>query len=175
MDGRPELIIAGGALQLLGFVLVAWELWRVQRREFGTPESFARIRAWFRQLTRRVLRRRPETHLASASVSGGGTITASGRAWRNAPDDATIEQRVEVIEMNLLGLNREVSEQRRKHGGQIQQLRSGLDEVRGRVQQEQEQREADRRAFLRVSIALQTAGTGFFVVGTVLGVVGSLV
>ncbi len=61
--------------------------------------------------------------------------------------------------MNLLGLEREVSEQRRKLGGQIEQLRSVLDELRGRIQQEHEQREADRRAFLRVSIALQTAGT----------------
>lgn len=178
MEGCAGLIIAGGALQLFGFVLVAWELWRVQRREWGTPQSLIRVQASLRrlrELPRRVFRRSHETHVGSGRASGGGSISASGRAWLNIPGEgATVEQRLEVIEFNLVRLEREVSDHGRRIRVQRADLRSGLDGLRQHVEQQHTEREADRREFLRGSIVLQVVGTGCFVVGTVLGVIGSV-
>lgn len=127
MAGCAALIIAGGALQVLGFVFVAWELWRVQQREFGTPQSAARAQRWLR---RWILRRRPETHIAegAAALSARATLRARGR--REAPEGASIERRLATVEANLLALDTEVA----GHGDELErqrsELQSGLAQIR---------------------------------------------
>lgn len=62
--GCAGLTIAGGVLEIAGFALVAYELARIQRREFGEPEFLRRLRGWLRRLLRR-----PVTHTAEAGAA----------------------------------------------------------------------------------------------------------
>jgi hypothetical protein len=57
--GCVVLIVLGVVFEVIGLGLVAWQLWRVQRREFGMP-------VWWTTLRRRVLR-----------------LTRRSRAWRS--------------------------------------------------------------------------------------------
>jgi hypothetical protein len=164
------LVIAGGVLQVLGFATVALELWRVQRREFGTPERLTRMQQWLR---RRILRRPLRNHVTGGSATASSHGTLRARVRRKLPESASVEQRVAVIEGNLARLDAEVAEHGEALDRQRAELHTGLGQVRAQVEHQHNEREKDRKRFLRGTIDLQLAGTVSFVIGTVLGVVGS--
>lgn len=161
------LIIAGGAMQMAGFTLVAWELARIQRREFGEPEVLSRWRGRFRRWTGRT-----RTATGSARVTAKGEVRARGKA-RAAPGETFVE-RVNALEENFGHLDREVAEDRATAERGRDQLLDLLDLTRGEFKEQRHADERDRKAFLKTSVALQSWGTALFILGTVLGVVGSV-
>lgn len=160
-------MIAGGALQIIGFVLVAIELGRVQRREFGTPRFIERLRGRLRRLFRR-----SKTIEASAHgvILSGGSARGVVRAGRGT----TLEDHVAALEENLGRLDDEVAANRIEAERWRSELLEQLTVTRAEVNEQRQRDDEDRKGFLRTSLLLQTWGTTCFVVGTVLGVVGGV-
>lgn len=161
------LNIVGGSLEVLGFFVVAWELARVQRREFGAPKAWRKLRAW--------LNRRfglSETVEMGGAAAGGGTVSAEFTARYRI--EGSMEDRVEALEKNLERLEKEVRQERGKLRGEIREVRQKLDELRAQVKQERQQAEKERKEALRSSLAFQWTGTGLFVTGAVLTTIGNI-
>ena len=152
---------------MLGFVVVAWELARVQRREFGAPKAWRKLRAW-------VHRRFGVSKAAEmgTAITGRGTVSAELTARYSI--DGSMEDRVEALEKNLERLEQEVTQKRRKFRGEIREVRQKLDELREQVEQERQQAEEERTEALKSSLAFQWTGTGLFVIGAVLTTVGNI-
>jgi hypothetical protein len=155
-------------LQILGFVLVAIELGRVQRREFGEPVWITRARAWMR----RRFRGAKTVHLGSATLSAGTRMSARGKA--RTPPGHSVEERVSALEKNLDRLDEEVDRERIAAAEAHSDLLEQLNVTRAELNRQREFDERERKNFLRTSVLLQAWGTTFFVVGTVLGIVGAL-
>ncbi|HEY5709352.1 MAG TPA: hypothetical protein VIS51_08145 [Solirubrobacterales bacterium] len=161
------LNIVGGSLEVLGFFVVAWELARVQRREFGAPKAWTKLRVWVRQRFGV-----SETVEMGAAIAGGGTVSAELTARYRI--EGSMEDRVEALEKNLERLEKEVTQERRKLRGEIREVRQKLDELGAQVGQERQQAEEERKEALKSSLAFQWTGTGLFVVGAVLTTIGNI-
>lgn len=168
--GCAGLTIAGGVLEIAGFTLVAYELARIQRREFGEPEFLQRLRGRLRRLLRR-----PVTHTAEAeaALAGGGTLRAEGIA-RRGPGE-TLDDRVEALEENLGRLESEIDRREARLAQDIEEVRQSLSEMRAELDRERREREEDRKTSLRASVTLQAWGTALFVVGAILSILGNTV
>lgn len=160
--------MAGDVLQMLGFVLVAIELGRVQRREFGEPSWVTRVRAW---LGRR-LGRAKTVHLGSANLKVGTQMSARGKV--RTPPGHSVEERVSALEKNFDRLDGEVDQERIAAAQARSDLLEQLNVTRAEVNRQREFDERERKDFLRTSVLLQAWGTTFFVVGTVSGIIGAL-
>ncbi len=170
MVGCGGLTIAGGVLEIAGFALVAYELARIQRREFGEPEFLQRLRARLRRLLRRSATHTAE---ASATISGSGTVRAEGIA-RRGPGE-TLDERVEALEENLGRLESEIDRRGARLAKDIEEVREGLSRMRTELDQERRQKEEEGKTSLRASVTLQAWGTALFVVGAILSVLGNTV
>jgi hypothetical protein len=169
--GCVGLTIAGGVFEILGFALVAYELYRIQRREFGEPEFLKRLQARLRKILRRS---KDVTVESGAAVM---TATVGGRAQgqvRRGPG-STLESRIDALEKNLQHLEAEIDQQNATFGGDIAELSKRLRETQVELAQERERSEEGRRAALRISVALQAWGTGLFVLGAILSILGNTI
>jgi hypothetical protein len=155
-------------LQILGFVLVAIELGRVQRREFGEPVWITRVRSWMRQRFQQA----KTVHLGSATLSIGTRISARGKV-RTPPGDS-VEERVSALEKNFDRLDEEVDQERIAAAQAHSALLEQLNVTRAELNRQRELDDQERRNFLRTSVLLQAWGTTFFVLGTIFGVIGAL-
>jgi hypothetical protein len=158
------LIVLGVLFEVTGLGLLAWQLWRVQRREFGMP-------AWWTALRRRVLRlkRRSQTWQSEFGRETGDTASTaehSGVERRVAGD--TLEERVEGLEANLVALERGTQTRFQQQAQRQDQLEVSIRESRAELQRQQEKREGEQRERLRESMTLQWWGTGLFFIGAVL-------
>jgi predicted RNase H-like nuclease (RuvC/YqgF family) len=152
---------------VLGFVVVASELARVQRREFGAPKAWRKLRAWVR-------RRFGVSDAAELGATIAGRGTASAELTARYRIEGSMEDRVEALAKNLERLDKEVTQERRKLRGEIREVRQKLDELRAQVEREHEQIEEERKEALKSSLAFQWTGTGLFVVGAVLTTIGNV-
>jgi hypothetical protein len=87
------LTVVGGALEITGFVLVAVELFRTQRREFGTPKAVAsvlRLKGRFERRVGSLLRRirfwhrtatPEESETSPAYITGMSAGERAAAAW----------------------------------------------------------------------------------------------
>lgn len=169
--GCAGLTIAGGVFEIAGFFLVACELARIQYREFGEPVLVRRARARLRKLSRRS--RDQTVKAGSAELRATATLRARGRV-RQGPG-ATLESRLDALEENARRLEAEIDEQNATFGGDIEKLSAKLGVVQAELKEERSRSEAERQAALRTSVMLQVYGTGLFVVGAVLSVLGGTV
>lgn len=155
-------------LQILGFVLVAIELGRVQRLEFGEPVWVTRVRGRIRRL----LGRTRTVDLGSATITASTNMSARGKV--RTPPGHSVEDRVSALEKNFDRLDEEVDQERIAATQARDMLLEQLTVTRAEVNQQREFDERTRKAFLRTSVLLQAWGTVFFVLGTILGIVGGL-
>lgn len=158
-------VIAGGALQVVGFVLVAVDLGRTQHREFGVPTWIERLRAFLRRLFRHT------KTVEIGAVVATATSTASARGKVRTPPGESHAARLAALEKNFGRLDEEVEENRAAADRWRGELLEQLNVTRAEVNQQREMDDQERKAFLRTSVLLQSWGTGFFVLGTVLGVI----
>jgi hypothetical protein len=165
------LTICGGAFEVVGFGLVAWELTRVQRQEFGTPRIVQRVRV----LISRVLRRRRVVHDLSAAITARSSASARLRVREVPRPDPTLDQRVSALERNLGELEQEVDRRTEDFDQRVGRLEQVQRAMRAELEQAHRERDDERRAFLRTSVALQSWGTALFLVGAILSVLGSAV
>jgi hypothetical protein len=155
--GCAFLIGFGVLFEVSGLALVAWQVWRVQRREFGMPEWWRRLRGV----------RRVETEVTLGWAVEADTAQPGAVRKRAAPD-ATVELRVSALEHNVAALDRETRERFERHEKRQGWLQAALKAQRAELQRQQEQREGERRGHLREEITLQWWGTGLFLFGAIL-------
>jgi hypothetical protein len=159
--------IAGGALEFIGLLIVAIEIGRIQRREFGTPRALARLRDWLRRCFGKGKVRHIQAMDRATTTETAVPLTVQRR------QAATIEGRVAWLEQQHKDLVREVDEAKKRLGVQIDQIEQQLAEFRTDLEHERAEREQSRRAFLRGTVTLQSVGTSFFLLGVVMSVLGN--
>jgi hypothetical protein len=167
--GCVVLIGLGVLFEVTGLGLVAWQLWRVQRREFGMPAWVVTARARLQRL----LGRGPSTVVLGAPATErdramGGTVVM-GRL----PPGETVESRLDALEQNFASLDRETQARFKRQEKEQGDLQRKIREARAELERQQQEREGERREQLRESMTLQWWGTGLFFIGAVLAGVAS--
>lgn len=170
------LNILGGALEIVGFLLVAVELFRTQRREIGLPATLRRLQGFLARARARMRRLfgRARTHTASAELRGNYGIAASARGTVRRGRGKTLEDHVAALEKNFAELDMEVEQHRRELDEAIRGVAGDLKDARAELEKDRERREDDDREFLRASVALQWWGIGLFVTGASVTTVANL-
>jgi hypothetical protein len=161
--GCVVLIVLGVLFEVTGLGLVAWQLWRVQRREFGTPAWVLRAGARLRRLTGRS---RPQV----VSIEPAGEVNIAGELAtkvRRAPGE-TVDSRLAALEANLAALEQETQTRFERHERQQDKLQQRISDAQAELQRQQQERDGERREQLRESMTLQWWGTGLFFIGAVL-------
>ncbi len=158
---------AGLILQVLGLATVAYGLSQM-RGLFGRPTFVKRAVEW---LARFPLMRKPKTLTVKVAVAATAVAGARLKVRKGAPQDASLERRVGVLEDNFAALD-----------GEVDQLRSDL----GKTEREQTKRtDADRlerekadaelgRKIEEVAVGglhLEAIGLAWLFVGVLLGTV----
>lgn len=170
MTGCLPLTIAGGFLEVAGLSLVAWEITRIQREEFGTPRFILRAQAW----VRRRLGRSVSHNLGVAdSIEVADDISVRRRAARHP--GMTLEERIDALERDFGFLEDELTERDRKVEHKLRAIEQRQTEMRQQLDQEHREREERRKMSLRAAITLQAFGTVLFFFGAVLSVLGNAV
>jgi hypothetical protein len=173
-NGCLWLTILGGCFEITGLGLVAWEITRIQREEFGTPRWMRRIEKRWRVLWLR-LRGRSGGMALPLSVSRGraratGDITVSSQ---QSPLEPTLEERVTVLEETTKRMERGAEERSERLGSRIDKAERRIGEVQAVLKREQEARERRRQESLRTAITVQSIGTVLFTIGVFLAVLGT--
>jgi len=147
--GAPEdhARYVGLVLQLLGIATVVRGV-RDRRLLFQRPSLIGHLKTWLARRPR--LNPTPTIINASAAcaIAAGGTAKVS--VWRSIPPDASLEDRVEALRINLESLRNEQSET----------YRELCDEVRNRNQVVESERQARESAVSDVRSRLDMLGTG---------------
>lgn len=157
---------AGLFLQILGVVTVAIGL-RDRRQTFDKP-GFARLTF---QYFARFPRYTPKAHVISAVglASGSASGSAYGFGWHGIPDNATIDDRLSVLEKNL-DTARQLALDAQKQGQVLEA------KLQSKLETEISQREVSDRALGAKlesvgagNLHLEAAGVFWLIVGIILG------
>jgi hypothetical protein len=162
--GCVVLIVLGVAFEVVGLGLVAWQLWRVQRREFGMPAWWAQASGRLRRLVGRSEAR------GSASVSLAAELGVAGRLTtrvRRGPGE-TMESRLAALEANFASLDQETDARFEEQAQRQARLREMVSETQTELERQQQERESEQRERLREAMTMQWWGTGLFFIGAVL-------
>jgi hypothetical protein len=165
----PTLLAAlGAALEIFGFMLVAVELVRTQRRELGTAGPFqflVTFTRWTRQVYRK-LTGRTITHEGAVELSGTLSVTgrASARLETQSNDPA---ERLHVLEENFRQLEAELTQHRDELEAKVDkssnEQREALMALEAKLQAEAD---TAKKTF-EASASLQWWGIGLFVLGAI--------
>ncbi len=169
LSSSEWLAILGGLLEIVGFVLVAFELFRMQHRELGDPRVVEIAKSGSRrvQIVLRKLFRRTRTHTVGIELGTAYSIEEALKLKvRKVPGD-TVELRLSALESNLADLDREVEEHRAELDQAIQSTAKEARERHTTLEQQQKEREAAQKEFLRGSVMLQWWGIRLFVLGAI--------
>lgn len=123
---EPEIRLTGLALQVLGIATVAWGI-RETRVLFGRPDFFTLAKKWLERVP--VYGGRVVATSISASA-GGATAHGRGYISSTASRDATVEERVSVLEKNIQHLNKRIDETQIEMDQSIRAQSSALEDER---------------------------------------------
>jgi hypothetical protein len=158
------LIVLGVLFEVTGLGLVAWQLWRVQRREFGLPAWVVTVRARLRRLFRRKV---PTTVVSPSPIEHDRAIGGAVVMGRQPPGE-TVESRLHALEENFAALDRETHARFQRQEKEQADLERLVTETRAELERQQQEREGEEREQLREEMTLQWWGTGLFFLGAVL-------
>lgn len=171
MGGCLTLTICGGVTEIVGFALVFYEVVDTQRREF--PEYVPIHHRTARWLRRKLGRARSGT----AHLSGGGSVTTSGHAVltvTRAPA-TSLEERVDRLEQEIRDVRRESSEAHAALDQRVTAANTRITDAETSLRTQLDEMEAARKETLRDTILFEKLGTGLFVVGVILSVLGNAI
>jgi hypothetical protein len=171
------LNIGGGILEIGGFGIVAYELFRTQRRDLGDPWLLARLKVSKNRVTGvfRRLFRRTESHEISASLTGTIELSGTLKAQRRRGRGQTLEDHVAALEQNFAELEKEVEEHRAELDTAIEGVSSELRETQVALGRQRQEREEEEKELLRASVTLQWWGISLFVAGVVASVAANVI
>jgi hypothetical protein len=152
-----EILYAGTLLDFFGLLLVAQGLSET-RKQFGQPSLFGRVRQWLRLLADTF---RGKEHTSIATATGRLNIrTGPVNLKFGAADNATIEQRVQLLEQNLDRLSEE-------HRKMIERNETQLAAINQTLQQERQERTAGETRLSRQIEDLAVGDFHYEVIGIV--------
>jgi chromosome segregation ATPase len=105
-------------------------------------------------------------------VTARGGVSARGSVRRGMGPDSP--DRLGAIEFNLTELEQEFRERVNELEQEVRKVEQRLNVTRSTIEQRERERDEDRRAELRSSLAWEAWAVLFFVVGTVLSIAGSV-
>ncbi len=152
------LTIAGAALEVVGFALIALKLWLIERREFGMPP-------WIARALRALGIRRARVVDLGAALSGESALRAHFRVER--PPGGTLEERVTRLEAEHADLENELVATRQELEADLDKAAQRINQRVDRLEEERAQANSQAREQLRQTQRLEWWGTGLFVVGVV--------
>ena len=156
--GRSELAfrVAGMLLQLLGVLTILIGI-RETRKLFGRPSLAFMLRGWFRRFPRFKPRVYEATGFAEVPRP---TVNGWGYTFSTTSPDATLEQRIELLEKRSEYLRNKVDEVRRELEQEVQKVISSVNE-------EQSARITEDRQILARLEATETGGLHISAMGAV--------
>jgi hypothetical protein len=161
--GCVVLIVLSILFEVLGLGTVAWQLGRVQRREFGT-DSLASVQSMWRALRGG----RFVSRSVTLRAAGGRATARGGIARAGAGRGTTVESRLDALERNQAALDEEIDARFRQQDDRRAALQQSIRAMEAQLRREQDAREDERLTRLRESVAYQWIGTVLFFVGAVL-------
>lgn len=173
MNIADWLTVSGGLFEVLGLVIVGFEIGRLQQREFGKIPFLDKPLRWLGRVVDRVLGRNA-TVVAKSAFDFAIAEDAARLSIRKRATTQHLADRVKALEDNLVYVHDDLLgkiEDAEKHTDHVA---SSVTALRRDLDLQDQQREADRRENLRETITLQWFGTGMFVFGAILSVLGGV-
>lgn len=171
MEGCLALTILGGIFEVAGLGLVAWEVTRLQRQEFGPP-------AWWLELegrVRRLLRRGRSQTVHVRGFDAAVTLDSAVQIKVGRGPAVLLEDKVRRLEQVTEDLRRELDETVARLETGISRAEQRVGELDAALRQVQQEEERSRKQTLRRQITIQALGTVLFFIGAVLSVLGNAV
>jgi vacuolar-type H+-ATPase subunit I/STV1 len=173
MNLAHVLLVAGAAFQIGGFFFLAMELERVRREELGRPtRRKVMVAALGRSLER--LLRRPRQTVQVRAVADSLALADFASAVVSRAPSVSLEDKVRRLEAVTEDLQRELREFRTRQETRMTAMAERLTATEQRLTETAQQAEAARQRELERKVSVETWSTLAFVLGTALGVVGSL-
>jgi hypothetical protein len=157
-DLATQFRYAGVLLECFGFGMVVLGLEKT-RQEFGQPSTLALIKSWVKLFASAF--RKPETQTIKVDSAGHlHTSTGDVTVILNAPQDAPLEKRLDVLEQNL-GRLREDTEKK------VARINDRVSEVNQRVISHKEQWEREQESTRRQIEQFAVGSSRYEIVGVV--------
>lgn len=176
MQLATSLAVVGALLEIAGFMLVAVELTRAQRRELGTAGPFqflVTFTHWARR-TYRKLTGKTITHEGSAHLSGTLKVSGRGSARLETQSEDPAE-RLRVLEENFRQLDAELAQHREELDAKIHKVSDGQRKALMTLEAKlQAEADAAREVF-ETSALLQWWGIGLFILGAAASAASNIV
>lgn len=179
MAGCTTLIYIGGGLEIVGFVLLIFQLIRVQRREFGWPPALVAALREVQTVTRTLIdvaRGAPiEKRIGTTTeASGAGNVTSKGYGTVTTANP-TLEERVAALEKSVTTAYTLITEAAKASEARANSIEAKLDDVHADLASDIDRLDRSRKDDLRASIKVELAASLIFVVGVVASVLGNVV
>ncbi len=158
--------VAGGFLELLGVGTVALGI-RQTRMQFGRPSVIDQTWNWLRSFPRW---RAPDVRGSVGTSLTSTYAIARGYGWKNAPPDATTEERLAVVEENLEGLLKRFDSTEKELLDKIAAQSRNLDDETGARTVADQEIAARLESAETGGLSLSLVGTAWIVAGILLGI-----
>ncbi len=166
--GCLSLTILGGLIEVAGLAIIAIEIGRLQRQEFGQPIFLVRLEACLRRWIRR-------SHRQTVQLGGidSAEVVESAQVKVTPAPAVLLEDRVRRLEQVAEDLRRELDETGERLEGRIVGVHDRIGALEAEQGRQQQTHEQARKASVRRQITAQAVGTVFFFFGVVLSVFGN--
>jgi hypothetical protein len=167
--GRPDLATqfryAGVLLECFGFGMVVLGLEKT-RQEFGQPSTLALIKSWVKLFASAF--RKPETQTIEVDSAGHLHIsTGDVTVILNAPKDAPLEKRIDVLEQNLSRLREDTEKKVARLSDRVSEVNQTVSAHREQWEREQQSTRRQIEQFAVGSSRYEVVGVLWFFLGTV--------
>lgn len=167
---RPEVAwrSAGGALELLGFLLAAYGLQEKLARFTDRPSVRERIIRFLRRRWRRfkmLFGWKPEPITLSAEEGSVAVASGSARATVKAGPDASLDHRLEVLEQEIEAIRSWIKDVEQASREGRSELQDKIDNLRGDLRQLEEKVEHLVARLAVGSLHLEVTGLLWFALG----------
>jgi len=159
------LRLSGLALQLLGILTAVWgifETWKF----FKLGDPLAKLRQWFQRCP---LRRPRVVTGVGLATEQGDSMSARGHTWWAPKPEASLEERVAILEKNIPLLNERISSTQGQLDGAVRNLHAGLKQAEEAVQQVSANLDSRLTDFGTGSLHISAIGAFWLFVGSILG------
>ena len=165
---EPLIRLTGLALQILGIGTVAWGISET-RALYGHEPLFAVARGWIKRFP---LRRRNIVLSNSGVASATAFGSARGHVTHGTPPNATVEQRLDVLEKNIGALHDRIGATQKELDEEVSKLKTSISEEA--CQREQEDKECRNLIEMTATggVHISAIGAVWLFVGVVLSTAG---
>lgn len=172
LAARPEAArqYAGGVLELLGFLTVAYGLEEKLAQVTARPGLRERVAEWIRRAWRRLKMAfgwKPPRQTIAAPVAEVTAEAGDVRVKKTPPSDASLDQRVEILEQEVEKLRSRIDDVEKEARDARAELQAEIDDVRGDLREVEEELEALIRRLAIGSLHWEATGLFWFVLGVV--------